>query len=347
MKRVLRHASQLIPAALSLGLLFWVLRSADLGKALELVRSRGPWLPLLLLPNLVAVLCEALGWWLCHDRLGERPRFRGLVTVRVIGDALMLGLPSGAVLSETVQPYLLKRYCGVPTEDGVVSTIARKFFVILSHGLFLALATFLAWPLLQKASRVAIGRGGLPFLLLATALVLVVVALLLVAATAKGQMADRLHRWLERLLGRWLGAWLERNALRFQRTDQSLASFFKHPLGLVLPVLLYMAGWMVRSLETLFFLDLLGVKAPLSATMVIETTLILIRALAVPVPAGLGVQDLGYLLSLKALGVPAVTTVGAALVLLKRGKDIFWILAGFAMLGFGRRARTPLLGTAA
>ena len=347
MKRVLRHASQLIPATLSLGLLFWVLRSADLGKALELVRSRGPWLPLLLLPNLVAVLCEALGWWLCHDRLGERPRFRGLVTVRVIGDALMLGLPSGAVLSETVQPYLLKRYCGVPTEDGVVSTIARKFFVILSHGLFLALATFLAWPLLQKASRVAIGRGGLPLLLLATALVLVAVALLLVTATAKGQMADRLHRWLERLLGRWLGAWLERNALRFQRTDQSLAIFFKHPLGLVLPVLLYMGGWMVRSLETLFFLYLLGVNAPLSATMVIETTLILVRALAVPVPAGLGVQDLGYLLSLKALGVPAVTTVGAALVLLKRGKDIFWILAGFAMLGVGRRARTPLLGAAA
>jgi hypothetical protein len=28
-----------------------------------------------------------------------------------------------------------------------------------------------------------------------------------------------------------------------------------------------------------------------------------------------------------------VTTVGAALVLLKRGKDIFWILAGFALLG--------------
>jgi uncharacterized protein (TIRG00374 family) len=348
MKRVLKHASQLIPAALSLGLLVWVLRSADLGKALELVRSRGPWLPLLLLPNLVAVLCEALGWWLCHDRLGERPRFRGLVTVRVIGDALMLGLPSGAVLSETVQPYLLKRYCGVPTEAGVVSTIARKFFVILSHGLFLALATFMAWPLLQRASRAAIGRGGLPILLLATSLALIVVALLLVAATARGQMADRLHRGLERLLGRWLGAWLEQNALRFQRTDQALASFFNHrPLELVVPVLLYMAGWMVRSLETLMFLNLLGVQAPLSATMVIETTLILIRALAVPVPAGLGVQDLGYLLSLKALGVPAVTTVGAALVLLKRGKDIFWILAGFALLGLGRRARTPLLGAAA
>jgi uncharacterized protein (TIRG00374 family) len=347
MKRALRHASQLIPAALSLALLAWVLRSADLGRAFELVRSRGPWLPLLVLPNLFAVLAEAAGWWLCFDRLGPRPGFRGLVTVRIVGDALMLGVPSGTVLSETVQPYLLKRYCGVPTENGVVSTIARKFFVILSHGLFLGLATVIAWPVLERGSRAAIGRVGLPLLLLLTSAVLVAVAFALVTATTMGQMADRLHRGLDRFVGRWMGSWLERNALRFQRTDEALGAFFKErPLGLVAPVLLYMAGWMVRSLETLWFLRLVGVDAPLSAAMVIETTLILVRALAVPVPAGLGVQDLGYVLSLQALGVPAATTIGTALVLLKRGKDLFWILAGFLLLGLGRRAHVPLLGPA-
>jgi uncharacterized protein (TIRG00374 family) len=348
MKRALRHASQLLPAALSLALLAWVLRSADLSRALDLVRSRGPILPLLLLPNLIAVLAEAVGWWLCFDRLGPRPRFRGLVTVRIVGDALMLGVPSGSVLSETVQPYLLKRYCGIPTENGVVATIARKFFVILSHGLFLAIATFIAWPVLERGSRAAIGRVGLPLLLLATASAMVVVAFLLVFATAMGQVADRLHRTLDRFVGRWMGSWLERNALRFQRTDAALSAFFgERPGGFVLPILLYTAGWMVRSLETQLFLHLVGVDAPLGASMVIEPTLILVRALAVPVPAGLGVQDLGYVLSLKALGVPDVTTVGAALVLLKRGKDLFWVLLGFLLLGVGRRPRAQLLGPAA
>ena len=348
MKRALRHASQLLPAALSLAMLAWVLRSADLSRALDLVRSRGPLLPLLLLPNLIAVLAEAVGWWLCFDRLGPRPRFRGLVTVRIVGDALMLGLPSGSVLSETVQPYLLKRYCGIPTENGVVATIARKFFVILSHGLFLATATLIAWPTLDRGSRAAIGHGGLPLLLLATAAAMVMVAFLLVFATAMGQVADRLHRTLDRLVGRWMGSWLERNALRFQRTDAALAAFFKkRPGGFALPILLYTAGWMVRSLETQLFLHLVGVDAPLGASMVIEPTLILVRALAVPVPAGLGVQDLGYVLCLKALGVPDVTTVGAALVLLKRGKDLFWVLLGFLLLGVGRRPRAQLLGPGA
>jgi uncharacterized membrane protein YbhN (UPF0104 family) len=71
--------------------------------------------------------------------------------------------------------------------------------------------------------------------------------------------------------------------------------------------------------------------------MVIETALILVRALAVPVPAGLGVQDAGYVLCLRALGVPDATTVGTAFVLLKRGKDLFWVVLGFVLLGLGRR----------
>jgi len=85
--------------------------------------------------------------------------------------------------------------------------------------------------------------------------------------------------------------------------------------------------------------------------MVIETALILVRAMAVPVPAGLGVQDTAYVLCLKALGVPDATTVGAAFVLLKRGKDLFWILLGFLLLGVGRRpgesALTPAPGEGA
>jgi hypothetical protein len=343
MKRLLHHASQLLPALLSLGLLAWVLRSADLSRAFALVRSLGLWLPLLLAPNLLAILTEAGGWWLAFDRLGGRPRFRALATVRVIGDALMLGLPSGAVVSETVQPWLLKRRCAVATESGIVATVARKFFVVLSHGLFLASATILAWPLLDRASRAAIGRGGLPQLLLATALLLVAAAILLGTATATGQLADRVHRALDRLVGRWMGSWLERNALRFQRTDDALAGFFRRPLGLAPSIALFLLGWFIRSLETLLMLHLVGVSAPLSAVMVIETALILVRAMAVPVPAGLGVQDLGYVLSLKALGVPDPTTVGAAFVLLKRGKDAFWIAAGFLLLSLGRRAGAPLL----
>ena len=338
MRRLLRHASQLLPALVSLGLLAYVLRSADVDRALEQVRSLGWRLPLLLLPNLVAVLAEALGWWLSFARLGGRPVFRRLLAVRVMVDALMLGIPSGSVTSETLQPYLLKRRCGVPTEIGIVATIARKFFVVVSHGVFLALATLLAWHLLDADSTAAIGQDGLPWFLLATSAVLVGAALAGVLATAHGRVADRAHRVLDRLGGRWIGSWLERNALRFRHTDEVLAAFFRHHrAGLLPPIALYVLGWFVRSIETWLYLRLLGADIPLPAAMVIETSLILVRAMAVPVPGGLGVQDAGYVLCFRALGVPEATTVGAAFVVLKRGKDLFWIMLGFLLLGVGRR----------
>jgi hypothetical protein len=339
-QRFLRHVSQLLPGLLALALLVFILRSADLGRSLALVKALGWKIPLLLIPNLVATLSETFGWWVAFSRLCERPRFRPLLAVRMMTDAVMLGLPSGPVICESLQPYLLKRQCEVPLEIGIIAGLGRKFLVVLSHGLFLGLAVLLAWPMLHRASQVSIGRVGLPLLLLGTAAVLVLVAGGSVALGVHGKLGDRLLRGLNRFGGRWLGTWLERNALRFQAADDHLARFFTNrPAGLIVPLLAYVGSWLARAIETLVFLRLLGVNIALIAAMVIETSLILVRSMAVPVPAGLGVQDAGYVLSLKVLGVADAVTVGAAFVLLKRGKDLFWIGFGFLLLALGRNRR--------
>jgi uncharacterized protein (TIRG00374 family) len=338
MKRPVRLAVQLVPALPAFGLLLFVLRGADADRVLGLVHSLGWRLPLLLLPNLLVMSLEATGWWIALARLATRPRLRALLGIRLAGEALMLGLPSGSMVNDSMQPYLLRRRCGVPLETAIVATIGRKFLVVLSHGLFLALATLLTWPALDRASHTAIGRGGLPWLLLSAAAVLTGSALAGALASAHGRLAERIHRRLDRWGGRWLRTWLERNAFRFARTDAALASFFaRRRAGLVPPLLLYLLAWLVRALETLLFLSVLGVHVSLPAAMVIETALILLRAMAVPVPAGLGIQDLGYVLSFRALGLPDVTTIAAAFIVMKRGKDLFWILLGFVVLGLGDR----------
>ncbi len=235
-----------------------------------------------------------------------------------------------------MQPYLLKHRCGLPLETAIVASVTRKFLVLLAHATFLVTGTLLAWPALDEASRRAIGRPGLPWLLVATSLGLLSAAAVTAAATVQGRIGDRIHRALERVGGRWFGSWLERNAARFRKTDERLSAFFRHPAGLAAPVALFLVGWLLRSLETYVYLRAVGVSIPPTVAMVIEAALILVRALAVPVPAGLGVQDVGYVLCLRALQVPDATTVGTAFVLLKRGKDLIFILIGFLLLATGR-----------
>jgi hypothetical protein len=342
MKRLLRHAGQAVPALLALALAAFVLRSADLERVLGLVGSLGWRLPLLLLPNLAVTLLEAVAWWRAFSLLGPRPPFRALVGVRLVVEAVMLGLPSGAVVSESLQPWLLKRRCGVPLETALVASVGRKFLVVVSHGVVLALATLLAWPLLDRVSRGAIGRPGLPWLLLGVSAFMFATFGAGLALSGRARLAERTRGGLSRFGGRWIGPWLERNALRFRRTDEHLVRFFEgERSALALPMLLYCAGWVVRGVETYVFLRLLGVEVSLLTALVVETAIILVRSAAVPVPAGLGVQDVAYVLTFRALAFPDATTLGTAFVLLKRGKDVFWILLGFALFALGGERAAP------
>jgi uncharacterized protein (TIRG00374 family) len=305
-----------------------------------LLRALGWGLPLLLVPSVAVTLIEAVAWWLSFASFGSRPRFPSLLRVRLAVEAVMLGIPSGAVISESLQPYLLKRHCGVPFETAVVASVGRKFLVVVAHGIVLAVFSLMSWRVLSRASRETIGRGGLPWLLLGAGVFLIATFGVGIAAGARSQMAERLRRLLGRFCGGSVGDWVERNALRFQRTDEHFLRFFAHErAGLVVPMLLYILGWIVRAFETVVYLNLLGATMSLTTATVVEGALILVRSLAVPVPAGLGVQDVGYVLTFHALGIADATTVGTAFVLLKRTRDLFWILLGFALLAFGERRR--------
>ncbi len=342
MKRRLIQIARLLPIVAALGLFVFTLRAANLGRALSLIRALGPALPLLLLPQLMAVSLDALGWRLVFRNLGRSVRLRALIAVRLAADAVFMSLPSGAVIAEALQPYLLRRRGGLPFEEAVVGVIARKIFVILSQGVFLGLSVVVAYPVLQGASQKAIGRAGLPVLLLFTAGLLVAIATVLGAIFFYGQVAQRSRRALERLGLSWLRPWLERNAHRFGVADDYLARYFaSDPARLLTPLPAFLTMWVAKAFETWLFLRLLGSPIGFGAAMALETTIILVRVLVVPVPGGLGVQDLGYVLFMRAFAVPDASTVGAALALLKRGKELVWTAVGLTIFVAARR-RGPL-----
>ena len=109
---------------------------------------------------------------------------------------------------------------------------------------------------------------------------------------------------------------------------------------------MFFVAWCCEAAETAVLLHVLGVQLDLEAIVVMEVCVSFLRHIAFVLPAGLGVQDFGYVTFLAALGVPDALNVGAAFVLLKRGKELFWSIVGFGCL-LGARAAKRVVPVAA
>ncbi|MDP9121829.1 MAG: flippase-like domain-containing protein [Acidobacteriota bacterium] len=313
------------------GLVAVTFRNADLARIRQLLTA-APALVLVPIAFLVAMSFDTLGW----RRLLAAPATVGFVPLlgtRLSTEAVGMSLPSGAVVAEAVSLHLLGTRCGVSTAPAVASLAARRFYVFLSLGLVMATAAGVGYTTLRSISPGVIGHPGLQWLALAAAAVLLTLAFVLRAALLGGGLAQGLNRLLSRLPVPPLRAWLARSLDTFQAADRgmgaALAKPGRHP---ALTVSLFVMVWLTESCETFVILTLLGAGLTFRQVFSFDSPLTFLRALAFFVPAGLGVQDLGYLAFLKGLGVHEAVNVGAAFVLVKRSKEICWIVIGYLLL---------------
>lgn len=116
----------------------------------------------------------------------------------------------------------------------------------------------------------------------------------------------------------------------FARTDAALGRVGAlRARAMAVPVLLSLVAWIAESAESWLVLRALGVDVGFGAIIAIEVTVSFARQLLFVVPAGVGVQDAGYVAFLAALGVPA--EVGAAFVLIKRGIEVLYTVIGLSI----------------
>jgi hypothetical protein len=148
-----------------------------------------------------------------------------------------------------------------------------------------------------------------------------------------GRIAERVRALLARLPLSVLRERLERSRGRFVRTDGELSNFFRGGLpAATLPAVPFLVSWVLEAVETFLILSLLGVRLPFEAVGALEVALSFLRHVTFILPAGLGLQDMGYVAFLRALGASDPLTMGAAFVLVKRAKECAWALLGYLLL---------------
>jgi glycosyltransferase 2 family protein len=334
---------RLAGGVLAIGLFAWAFHAVDLERVASLLGAAGSLgVVLIALPQLCGLSLECVGWRAVLLAWQRQIRFLPLLRIRLMTEALAQTLPMGVVFAESIKPALLERSLGVPLSEGVAAVAVRKYLLLLAHSAYVLTMCWAGRSTLHAASVYFFGRGGLEWVMLGSGILLGVMALLLASAVGRGHLAGRAYGLLNRIPIERLKRALAGAAAGFKAADGAAERFFRvAPARAALPAVPMFLGWVCESLEAYLILHLLGVKLDLATIASIEVTLSLLRNLAFLVPAGLGVQDAGYVAFLTALRVPDAISVGAAFAILRRSKELFWASIGYSLLAF--EVRGPLL----
>ena len=308
-----------------------LVRGHDLDQALSLIRHVGWPLLLVLLPTLVAMSLAVTAWRMILRALGASVRWGPLLRLRLSVEALVLLLPGGSVAGEAAKAAMLTKRTSVSLPTAVASLALTKAYLFATDGVYLALAA--VWA----AADISL-LPGLPTRIPAitagvSALVMTGGSVAFLALLHRASLATRLARALQRIPLARFRRWIAERERSFQEIDATAGAFFGRPLSFKTRVFLcFILEWLVEGAETVLIVRCLGLPLPLGPILALDALGSLLRVVAFFVPAGLGVQDAALILLLRQMGVPNPLAAGAALVLVKRAKELVWIAVGSLLL---------------
>ena len=314
-------------------LLVLLVSYAGIGPVLDRLRLLGWRAPLILLPYIVINVLDTFGWRRAiPPEAAARIPFGGLFLARMAGEAVNSVTPTAAVGGEPVKAHLLRAW-GIPGPQGVASVVIAKTALTLSQVTFIVIG-FAAF--LERREQGAVGVA------LAALLVVLAIgfALLLVRAQRRAP-ATTVWRWLKRIAPR--ARFVARLEGKVEEIDARLADFYRIERRAFLDAfLLHFVAWLLGVVEVQLIMTLIHDPLPWQDALIIEALAQPIRAVALVIPGGLGVQEVGGVALCTLLGVSEAAAV--TLWLLKRARELFFDAIGLLYLTHhtaARRAAEP------
>lgn len=310
-------------ATLAIGglLLLLVISYAGVAPVLERVRVMGWAAPFLFVPYLIINTLDTLAWRRgLPAEAAARVPFAAQYLARIAGEAVNSVTPTAAVGGEPVKAQLLRAW-GVSGSDAVASVVIAKTALTLSQIAFILLGV----PVLAA-------RFGRPMVGAASFAVLVTLAFLFARFLVGMQRRGLVHAAWRRLV-RWFprSRWVARLGARAAAIDERLGDFYHlEQSAFRTATLWHFAAWLLGVVEVWIIMYLIGAPISWTDALILESLGQPIRAVALVIPGGLGVQELGGVALCHLLGIadaPAVT-----LWLLKRARELFYDVVGIAYL---------------
>lgn len=285
---------------------------------------------LILLPMIVVYGLEAMGWWLTLGSHARKVGFKRLFAIRMAGETVNVTTPTAYVGGEPLKAYLLKRY-GVPMLDGIASVITAKTTMTLAQVLFILVGLGLAFVILGDSDHYWVA-------MLISVGVLAVGVGLFVLLQRQGLGMGCLG--LLRTCGIQL-SFLEKRETQLQELDGIIRNFYsQHQQTFYGALAIFFLAWMTETFEVYAILYFLDVPIDMWTAIAIAALTVFIKGGTFFIPGSLGAQEGGYTLLLMSFGYSEVA--GIAFALIRRVREILWIVFGLVCLMLLKNQDTPL-----
>jgi uncharacterized protein (TIRG00374 family) len=277
-------------------------------------------LVIILLPMIIVYGLEAWGWRLTLGAYAGKVGFLRLFAIRMAGETVNVTTPAAYMGGEPLKAYWLKRY-GVPMVESMASVITAKTTMTLAQVLFILLGMGLAFWIIDAASHYWIA------MLVSLGLLAFGVGLFVVFQRYGLGMGGLI---LLQTCGIRL-AFLERRKSQLQEMDATIQKFYSQNCRTFYMALgTFFLAWLCETLEVYAILYYLDVSADVWTSISIAALTVFIKGGTFFIPGSLGAQEGGYTLLLMSFGYTEVT--GITFALIRRLREILWILIGLACL---------------
>lgn len=319
---------RMVFAVIGITLLAVILWQVDLGAVLAQVSSIGWGIMIVFGVYLMAFLSDTVSWRLVirRDQLAKLS-FLTLFNIRMIGAAWNRVTPFLGLAGEPIKAVLLKRYHGVEYNEGAASLVIAKTANLIALVIFLTggLGVALISDGLPQGYRVG---AMIALAMLSTGIVLLFIV-------QRFRLSSKSGGWLSR---QWFGAPIVNILDQMQSFDDRLAeAYTQDRRRFVLAVVMTLANWLLGVVELWVTMWLLGFPITLAEAWCADAAVELVRAATFFIPAGIGTQEAALVLVLGHItGQPPL---GLAVAIIRRIREIVWIIWGFAINWFAYRER--------
>ncbi len=310
-------------AFLGLLLFAYFVRKAGVSQIILGISRLGIGILLILGISAIRQVVRSLAWVRCFEA-PHSLRFRDAFAARMMGDALgnIVPLASVAVSEPSKAAFVTNK---VPLLVSFSALALENIFYSLSVAIFIfsgTVALLLAFPLKPALRYASFGT-------LAVTILIVPLGYLVIRRQWKF-----LSRSISILHGRGLGrAWTEKAIPRARSLEDRVYGFYQRNSNRLLAILalemcFHLAG-VLEIYTTLWFIS--DIVAPtLLTAFILESVNRVINIVFKFIPFRLGVDEAGTGMLAKALGF--TQAIGAALAIVRKGRDLFWTAIGVALM---------------